>query len=116
VLASYGIRCCISGIAVPRLLVASHIKPWSTFSDCRLNPRNGLCLSSIHDAAFEAGLITLDKHLQLVVSPKLKSFFLSPILEENFARFEGKPIRPPDKLAEPEPSFISFHRRVIFQK
>jgi putative restriction endonuclease len=59
------VRCCISGINVPRLLVASHIKPWSEFPEERLDPRNGLCLSSIHDAAFDAGLITLDKKLSV---------------------------------------------------
>jgi predicted restriction endonuclease len=116
VLSSYGVRCCISGIAVPPLLVASHIKPWRDYPNHRLNPRNGLCLSSIHDAAFDAGLITLDKGFQLILSAELKRFFPSPALEENFARFEGKAIRMPDKLAEPDSSFISFHRRMIFQK
>ena len=61
ILNAYGVRCCISGINVPRLLVASHIKPWRDFPKERLDPRNGLCLSSLHDAAFDAGLITLDK-------------------------------------------------------
>src|SRR5207253_411296 len=31
ILSSYGVRCCISEISVPRLLVASHIKPWRDF-------------------------------------------------------------------------------------
>jgi len=61
VLTAYDIRCCISGINVPRLLVASHIKPWGKFPSDRLNPQNGLCLSTLHDAAFDAGLIALDE-------------------------------------------------------
>lgn len=32
VLTAYDVRCCISGINVPRLLVASHIKPWGKVS------------------------------------------------------------------------------------
>jgi predicted restriction endonuclease len=52
VLNACNIRCCISGINVPRLLVASHIKPWGKFPADRLNPRSGLCLSTLHDAAF----------------------------------------------------------------
>jgi putative restriction endonuclease len=84
VLNSYGVRCCISGINVPRLLVASHIKPWRDFPNERLDPRNGLCLSSLHDAAFDAGLITLDKKLRVVLSRRLKSFFPQPTLEQNF--------------------------------
>lgn len=116
VLNCYGVSCCISGINVPRLLVASHIKPWRDFPDLRLDPRNGLCLSALHDAAFDAGLITLDKNLGVVLSPKLKSFLPSKSLNQNFVRFEGKPIRLPEKIAEPSPAFIDYHRKKIFQK
>jgi putative restriction endonuclease len=115
VLNSYGVRCCISGINVPRLLVASHIKPWRDFPEERLDPRNGLCLSSLHDAAFDAGLIALDENFGVVLSTKLKRFFPSSALEQNFAQFEGRPIRLPEKLAEPDPSFVGFHRKKIFQ-
>jgi putative restriction endonuclease len=70
----YSVRCCISGINVPRLLVASHIKPWRDFPGERIDPRNGLCLSSIHDAAFDAGLITLDDEFPAAnVGAKLRS-------------------------------------------
>ena len=115
VLNSYGVRCCISGINVPRLLVASHIKPWRDFPAERLNPRNGLCLSSLHDAAFDAGLITLDEKFGVVLSAKLKRFFPSLVLEHNFTQFEGHAIRLPEKLAEPDPAFVRFHRIEIFQ-
>ena len=114
ILNSYDVRCCISGINIPRLLVASHIKPWGKFPDERLNPRNGLCLSSIHDAAFDSGLITLDKNLRLVLSHRLQSYLPQPILEQNFVSFEGKPIRLPDKLAEPDSEFLRYHREELF--
>jgi putative restriction endonuclease len=115
VLNAYEVRCCISGINVPRLLVASHIKPWGKFPEDRLNPRNGLCLSALHDAAFDAGLITLDEKLSVVLSRHLRSFFPQPALEQNFLSFEGRPIRLPEKLAEPNPEFLRFHREKIFQ-
>ncbi len=114
VINAYDVRCCISGINVPRLLIASHIKPWGKFPIERLNPKNGLCLSSLHDAAFDAGLITLDETLRVVLSKHLKSYFPQLILEQNFAAFEGKPIRLPEKLAEPDPILIRFHREEIF--
>lgn len=114
VLNSYGVRCCISGINVPRLLVASHIKPWRDFPNERLDPRNGLCLSSLHDAAFDAGLITLDGRLHVLLSNRLKSFLPQSTLEQNFLPFEGKLIRLPEKLTEPSNEFLSFHRRKIF--
>jgi putative restriction endonuclease len=111
VLTAYEVRCCISGINVPPLLVASHIKPWRVCSDDeRLSPRNGLCLSSIHDAAFDAGLITLDEELAVVLGKRLRSFFPQPALEHSFVPFEGKVIRLPNKLAEPDPVFLIHHR------
>jgi len=116
VLNSYGIRCCISGINVPRLLVASHIKPWRDFPNERLDARNGLCLSSLHDAAFDAGLITLDKKLKVVLSTRLISFLPQPALEQNFLPFEGKRISLPEKLAEPDAGFLDYHRDHIFKR
>jgi predicted restriction endonuclease len=115
VLTAYDVRCCISGINVPRLLIASHIRPWGKFPDDRLNPRNGLCLSTLHDAAFDAGLITLDEKLGVVLSKRLRSFFPQPALEQNFVPFAGRPIRLPEKLAEPDGEFLRFHREKIFQ-
>ena len=114
VLNAYDVRCCISGINVPDLLVASHIKPWGKFPDDRLNPRNGLCLSKLHDAAFDGGLITIDEKLNVILSKRLKSFFPQTMLEQNFAPFENVQIRLPDKLAEPDPDFLHYHRREIF--
>ncbi len=115
VLNAYDIRCCISGINVPRFLVASHIKPWSKFPDDRLNLRNGLCLSTLHDAAFDAGLITLDDSLSVMLSKQLRRFFPQTALEQNFVQFESKPIRLPNKLAEPDAEFLRYHRQEIFQ-
>ena len=116
ILRAYGVRCCITGIPVPRLLVASHIKPWRDFPGERLNPRNGLCLSSLHDAAFDAGLITLDEELRVVLSRRLRDYFPQQVLELNFVDYEGKEIRLPEKLAEPDPVFLAYHRDVVFSR
>lgn len=115
VLTAYDVRCCITGIQEPRLLVASHIKPWATFPAERLNPSNGLCLSTLHDSAFDSGLITLDDKLSVVLSSRLRSHFPQAAMEQNFGAFEGKPIRLPDKLAEPSLEFLAYHRERIFQ-
>ena len=101
---------------MPRLLVASHIKPWRDFPKDRLNPQNGLCLSTLHDAAFDAGLITIDEMFNVLVSPKLKRYLPSEALELNFSRFEGMQIRLPEKVAEPNPAFLRYHHKNIFQK
>ena len=54
-------RCAVTGLAVPELLRASHIKPWA---DCatdaeRLDVFNGLLLAPHLDAAFDGGYITV---------------------------------------------------------
>ena len=54
-------RCAITGLGVPELLRASHIKPWA---DCdtdaeRLDVFNGLLLAPHFDAAFDSGFITI---------------------------------------------------------
>ena len=115
VLTAYDVCCCVSGINVPRLLVASHIKPWRAFPTDRLNLRNGLCLSALHDAAFDGGLITIDEQLKVVLSKQLRNFLPHAALEQNFVQFEGKSIRLPEKLAEPDGEFLSYHRQEIFQ-
>jgi putative restriction endonuclease len=115
ILNTYGIRCCISGISIPDLLVASHIKPWSICTDKeRLDPQNGLCLSALHDAAFDGGLITLDERFRLVLSKHLKSYLPQPALKQNFVAYEGKAIRLPEKLAEPAQDLLEYHRTTLF--
>lgn len=66
-------RCAITGLAVPALLRASHIKPWA---DCeadaeRLDIFNGLLLAPHLDAAFDLGFITLADDGAVVVSSVL---------------------------------------------
>jgi putative restriction endonuclease len=66
-------RCAITGLGVPELLRASHIKPWA---DCerdaeRLDVFNGLLLGSHLDAAFDAGFITLAEDGAVLVSDVL---------------------------------------------
>ena len=66
-------RCAITGLAVPELLRASHIKPWS---DCdsdteRLDVFNGLLLAPHLDAAFDAGFITIAEDGTVLVSSAL---------------------------------------------
>lgn len=116
ILNAYGVRCCISGINVPRLLVASHIKRWADHPKERLNPRNGLCLSNLHDAAFDDGLITLNKKMCLVLSKRLRDYFPQAALEQSFVPFEGMQIRLPEKIAEPNPEFLRYHRTSVFKK
>lgn len=112
VLSSYRGRCCMSGVSETRLLVASHIVPWSKDKANRLNPSNGLCLSAIHDRAFDKGLITLTDDLKIVVSSELKRN-AEAFLVEVFLPLDGKPIELPERFV-PQPEFIAWHRSELF--
>lgn len=111
VLSAYDYRCCITGLAVPRLLVASHIVPWRTDTKNRLNPRNGLCLSMLHDKAFDVGIITIAEDMTVRVSRRhannADQFFKSALLA-----YDGKPIELPEKF-RPHAEFLAYHRNLF---
>lgn len=112
VLSSYKGRCCMSGLSDSRLLVASHIVPWSIDKANRLNPSNGLCLSAIHDRAFDKGLITLSDDMKVIVSAELKrskDAFVKDVLRP----LDWRPIELPERFA-PQKEFIKWHRNVHF--
>jgi predicted restriction endonuclease len=114
VLSNYRGRCCITGLPVRALLTASHIVPWSVDELQRINPRNGLCLARTQDAAFDRGLITLDEERRLLVGSRLRRRFSHPAVRENFAAFEGRPIRDPEKH-RPDERFLAWHRAHRFE-
>lgn len=112
VLEAYEYRCCLTGLEEPALLVASHIRPWSNGVEHRLNPSNGLCLSSLHDKAFDRGLISFSDDLEMMISPQLKKL-TSSFAVENLVKYEGKQIRLPF-CYPPDLSQIKYHRQHIF--
>lgn len=69
----WGSRCALTGLDVPELLVASHIRPWAACSDGpeRLEVFNGLLLAAHVDALFDKGFITFDDDGRVVVSSAL---------------------------------------------
>lgn len=114
VVASYDHRCCVTQISIRSLLVASHIVPWARSSELRANPRNGLCLSRLHDAAFDRGLVTLDEEYRLVLSIELRAATTNAVLEAAFVPFESKPINLPQKF-HPDSAFLAIHRETVFR-
>jgi len=112
VLSSYQGQCCMTGLSDQRLLIASHIVPWSKDKANRLNPSNGLCLSALHDKAFDQGLITVLPDWRIRVSKHLhetkNEFCKSAILS-----LEGKKIELPEKFL-PSEKFLVFHNKSRF--
>lgn len=113
ILSSYENRCCMTGLSHPALLVASHIVPWAVDEHNRLNPANGLCLSALHDKAFDRGLITVTPDFIIRVSKSLHDIEPSPMARDYLLGLDGKPITQPHKFA-PHQDFLSHHSRAIF--
>ncbi len=114
VLSAYNYRCCISGLAVPELLIASHIVPWQQDTQQRLNPQNGLALSSLHDKAFDSGLLTIDQDFRVVVSQKVGSE-QDEFFQRALQRFHGKTIEKPQKFGL-QAEFLAWHQQHVFEK
>lgn len=72
VLSAYEFKCCVTGLNMRPLLVASHIVPWAEDPSNRLNARNGLCLNALHDRAFERGLMWIERDFIIRLSPELR--------------------------------------------
>ena len=101
-------QCPISGIDMPELLIASHIKPWR---DCntdneRLDQHNGLMLAPNIDALFDSGLITFESDGKIRISKRLS--------EENLLRLGISP----DAVLEIHPDsekYFEWHRNKVFK-
>jgi hypothetical protein len=102
-------RCAITGLAVPELLRASHIKPWA---DCetdaeRLDVFNGLLLAPHLDAAFDKGFITVEGDGRILVSDLLAA-------EARAVLGLDLPLRV-ERLTDAHRHYLEWHRRTEFQ-
>lgn len=113
VLANYGGRCALTGIDIPELLVASHIIPWAEEPRERLNPQNGICLSSLYDKAFDKGLIGFDNQLRVIFSERLACNCEKEYYKEYFSSIENKKLESPLKYPVNH-AFIEWHRNHVF--
>lgn len=115
VLNNFAGQCGITGLAVRELLIASHILPWGKHESERLNVRNGLCLSRLHDAAFDNYLISFDDNLRLLLSPRLKDALSQRAVKENFSAYAGEALQLPKDAVLPDEKFLAMHREIVFK-
>lgn len=94
--------------------MASHIKPWVKDENNRLNPHNGICLNSIHDRAFDRGLITIGRDYKIIISSRLTDFYTNEFIDDVFKKYDGKEIVISSKF-EPSPEFLEYHNDVVFK-
>jgi hypothetical protein len=82
----WGARCALTGLAIPELLRASHIKPWRDSNSIeRLDRDNGLLLAVHIDGLFDRGFISFDESGRILISDRLdheslKCFGITPDL------------------------------------
>lgn len=107
VLASYNNTCCITGLQLPELLVASHIRRWADDPSNRMNPSNGLALNSLHDRAFEAGLIGIGPGYRVKLSAILKKSKEEGV-QRHFLPYEGAELKLPKRFL-PDEGFLREH-------
>ena len=108
VLTNFNNQCCITGIGIIELIIASHIAPWSEDKLSRLSPQNGLALNSLHDKAFDRHLITVTEDLKIKVSPKFYKYKDVLSIKQNFLDFDGKSLIAPKKFY-PDAEFLKIH-------
>jgi hypothetical protein len=102
-------RCAMTGLAVPELLRASHIKPWA---DCesdaeRLDVYNGILLAPHLDAAFDGGFITVADDGTITVSDALRAEARATLGLDHPVRVHG--------LADGHRAYLPWHRERVFE-
>ena len=108
VLSNFNNQCCITGIGITELIVASHIAPWSIDKSNRLSPQNGLALNTLHDKAFDKHLITITEDLKIKISPKFYKHSDILSIKQNFIDYDGKSLIEPKKFY-PGAEFLKIH-------
>lgn len=103
-------QCAVTGLAIPELLRASHIKPWA---DCetdaeRLDVYNGLLLAPHLDAAFDKGFITVQDDGAIVVGDNLHAGARVILGLDQPLRVHG--------LTDSHRAYLPWHRGRVFQQ
>jgi putative restriction endonuclease len=100
ILSAYGNKCAITGLPEARLLDAAHIMPDRDVQLGQPIVQNGLPLSKIHHAAFDANLIGIDPDYRIHVSRALLSMNDGPMFEYGLKAMAGQPIKLPSRTQD----------------
>lgn len=100
--------CCLCDASNPKLLIASHIKPWSVCNaQEKLDKSNGFLMCPNHDALFDQGWITFSDDGKIIISDALsENNRLAFNLNENVTIL----------LTEENKKFLRYHRAKVFEK
>lgn len=101
---NYGYRCAITGVSTRDFLVASHIVPWSEDESIRIDPANGICLSTLVDRAFDTGYLLIGADLR--VSVAARRLDADPALRALLIPLSGTGLRTPSS-GPPRPDYLA---------
>lgn len=102
-------RCIITGINIPKLLIASHIKPWAISDNKeRISQYNGFLLSPTYDKLFDSGFITFDIQGNLKISHYVDSSNKQKLGIVNNTKYDIK-------YCSDMKEFIQYHNDIIFK-
>jgi predicted restriction endonuclease len=88
--------------------------PWNRSNENRLNPKNGLCLSVLHDKAYDRGLLTVLPDYSIAVSSEISKLRDDKFIQDTLISCHGKQIKMPEKF-HPDPYFLIWHNENIFK-
>ncbi|WP_010161910.1 HNH endonuclease [Sphingomonas sp. PAMC 26617] len=100
VLTAYDGRCAISRLPERRLLDAAHIIADGDETLGQPIVANGLPLSKVHHAAFDANLIGIDADYRIHVSEQLFAMNDGPMLEQGIKAMRGKTLLMPGRIID----------------
>lgn len=106
VLSSYNYSCCVCGIDLPQLLTASHIIPWSSRKETRIDPHNGLSLCALHDRAFDRGILAISPSYKIQIA-SVADTSKSEFTQISVMNFAGKYIHLPSRFT-PKAEFLAW--------
>jgi putative restriction endonuclease len=115
VLASYDFKCALCELDTPQLLNASHIIPWSANEHRRADPTNGISFCTLHDRAFDRGIISFTEDYHALVSPVAKKKFRSRVFQTMISDYEGANLVLPVRFL-PDVIALGVHRSEIFDR
>lgn len=103
-------ECLITKVSDERILIASHIKPWSVSDEHeKTDHYNGLALTPTYDKMFDQGFISFSDDGLIIISP-----YISPLNLKKLNLIPGKRYDIPN--IEKRKKYLDFHRNNILKK
>lgn len=101
--------CPITLVSDDRLLIASHIKPWTASDDFeKTDPKNGFMFTPTFDRLFDRGFLSFTDDKKTILSPFLSNMTYSKLGISNNKTISHLPI-------EGREEYLAYHRKEIFK-